>query len=161
MYSITSKASFHQADLYKAAIERQMPRGTQAPIYLVGNKCDLGQQNGREVTRTEGEWKAEQWQVQALQDEKRKLGHVMFSETSALAPRTTEGANKGFGCMIKELASTFVRAHKMEQRAMAGSDLVDVCKLKLDSSADRVGDCADTCVEKTEELADFISNSLL
>merc|ERR1712216_61616 len=58
IYSITSRETFEDADRFLEEIKKSQKRGAQVPVCLIGNKMD---QLPREVTRDEGEWKAEEW----------------------------------------------------------------------------------------------------
>jgi GTPase SAR1 family protein len=73
VYSITSNTSFEEVDLWVKRIHRL--KGEDALVWLVGNKCDLG--DDREVSSQRG------------QDLARQLG-CEFSETSAKTGENVE-----------------------------------------------------------------------
>ena len=94
VYSITSRASFNEIEVFRKQILR-VKDTDHVPMFLVGNKCDL--ENERVVTTAELQERAKQWKCE-------------YAETSALQRLNVQEAF--FGC------SRQIKKYREEQNQM-------------------------------------------
>jgi len=137
VYSVTAQETFKDMDTFKKQIYENKKDGEKVPLCLVGNKIDL---DGRQVSKEEGEKKAQEWRDQAEKSGDGRIGEIMFMETSALKNENVSETFKGLVRLMMKAggskpAPKAATAAK-EQPASGGKEAP-----KTNESGDKPGGC--------------------